>query len=57
MARRQRRRPACPLVSPVWLCLPQRRSVRTFAAAFKGMAVPLHVLALNAGSCLWPYKK
>ncbi|PRW33149.1 WW domain-containing oxidoreductase isoform X1 [Chlorella sorokiniana] len=33
------------------------RSVRTFAEAFKALGVPLHVLALNAGSFLWPYRK
>ncbi|KAI7836889.1 hypothetical protein COHA_009221 [Chlorella ohadii] len=33
------------------------RSVRTFAEAYKALGAPLHVLALNAGSFLWPYRK
>lgn len=33
------------------------RSVHTFAEAFKALGVPLHVLALNAGTFLWPYRK
>lgn len=38
---------------PLLLC----RSVHTFAEAFKALGVPLHVLALNAGTFLWPYRK
>ena len=34
-----------------------RSSVKTFAAAYKAQGLPLHVLALNAGSILRPYRK
>ena len=42
--------PSCPPPAPG----PQ---VRTLAAAFKGLGLPLHVLLLNAGVAFVPYQR
>lgn len=49
--------PSLALVSLLQTAVMPRRSVRTFAEAYEALGAPLHVLALNAGSFLWPYRK
>lgn len=46
--------PITPAPGPL---LSRGSSVRTFAEAYKALGVPLHVLALNAGTFLSPYRK